>query len=194
MIQFFQERWAQHGLQPFPGLKRSRTCAVLHSLLLCLLLAGCIYPDLQEFPESDRTLFLFNFANSTFDADTQVQLNRALREEIHSKEDFILIDDQDEARLGLYGEITLYRQEGRMYDNLRNPTRYELIVGVRIRLRDRGSGAVLLSSEESATVHYSPREGFPETEMQARQRLLRLLARRIHRSMVAAFRGQYAGT
>ncbi|MCB1137641.1 MAG: hypothetical protein KDK23_02755 [Leptospiraceae bacterium] len=162
--------------------------------VLLLVFGGCIYPDLKEYPEPKRTLYLFNFANSTFDADAQVELNRILREEIHSKRDFIIVDEQDQAALGLYGEVTLYRKEGRLYDNLRNPTRYELIVGARIRMRDRDTGQLLLSSEESVSVQYSPREGFPETEMQARQRLLRQLARRIHRSMVAAYRGQYSGT
>ena len=162
--------------------------------VLFLVFGSCIYPDLKEYPEPERTLYLFNFANSTFDADAQVELNRILREEIHSKRDFIIVDEQDQAALGLYGEVTLYRKEGRLYDNLRNPTRYELIVGARIRMRDRDTGQLLLSSEESVSVQYSPREGFPETEMQARQRLLRQLARRIHRSMVAAYRGQYSGT
>lgn len=168
--------------------------AVLALTVLFIVSGGCIYPDLKEFPEQERTLFLYNFSNSTFDSDTQVQLNRTLREEIHSKRDFVITDDPDQAVLGLYGEITLYRKEGRLYDNLRNPTRYELIVGARIRMRDRSSGRVLLSTEESASVHYSPREGFPESELQARHRLLRLLARNIHRSMVSAFRGQYDGT
>jgi hypothetical protein len=163
-------------------------------VLLAIGLSSCIYPDLKEFPEEDRTLYLFNFSNSTFDADTQVELNRILREEIHSKKDFLITPEPDDARLGLYGEITLYRKEGRLYDNLRNPTRYELIIGARIRMREKPTGRVILSSEESATVHYSPREGFPESEFQARQRLLRELARNIHRSMVGAYRGQYGAT
>ncbi len=170
------------------------------SRYLCLLLlpgwlifAGCVYPNLKEFPPEQRTLYLYNFANSTFDADAQVELNDILREEIHSKDDFLIVSEPEEASLGLYGEVTLYRKEGRFYDNLRNPTRYELIIGVRIRMREKPSGRVLLSSEESATVHYSPREGFPESELQARHRLLRELARNIHRSMVAAYRGQHTG-
>ena len=59
-------------------------------VLLAIGLSSCIYPDLKEFPEEDRTLYLFNFSNSTFDADTQVELNRILREEIHSKKDFLV--------------------------------------------------------------------------------------------------------
>ena len=159
--------------------------------IVTLFSAGCVYPDLKNFSREERTLYLYNFANSTFDADAQTELNETLREEIHSKEDFLLVPEPEEARLGLYGEVTLYRKEGRLYDNLRNPTRYELIIGVRIRLREKPSGRVLLSTEESATVHYSPREGFPESEVQARHRLLRELARNIHRSMVGAYRGTY---
>lgn len=177
-----------------PSHPWARLLFIVLFLLPVFSSSSCIYPDLKEYPEQERTLYLFNFANSTFDSDAQVELNRILREEIHSKRDFIIVDDQDQASLGLYGEVTLYRKEGRLYDNLRNPTRYELIVGARIRMRDRDSGRVLLSSEESVSVQYSPREGFPETEMQARQRLLRQLARRIHRSMVAAYRGRYSGT
>ncbi|MCB1167350.1 MAG: hypothetical protein KDK37_09435 [Leptospiraceae bacterium] len=161
------------------------------AFLFGLIFIGCLSPDLKEYDRSNRTLFLFNFTNSTFDADTQVELNRALREELHSKGDFLLTDQQDAAKLGLYGEVTLYRKEGRLYDNLRNPTRYELIAGVRIRMREMDSGVVLLSTEESASVQFSPREGFPESEYQARQRLVRLLSRRIHQSMVAAFRSRY---
>ena len=87
----------------------------------------------------------------------------------------------------IYGEVTLYRKEGRLFDNYRNATRYELIVACRIRLRDGSGGdGVFYSGELAARTEFAESEGAVETERRARGRLLRQLAAQIHQAIEIA--------
>ncbi|MCB1324592.1 MAG: hypothetical protein H7A21_00405 [Spirochaetales bacterium] len=161
------------------------------SLVLLFVLSACLSPgsvDLSLFPEDRRTLFLHNFTNESFQPDVNQELNEWVRRELERRENFRLTTEKDDAALWLYGEITLYRKEGRMFDNLRSPVRVELIVGCRVRLRqhgqgDAGEGLVLVSRELGSRTEYSESEGFRESEFEARQRLLQDLAAQINNAL-----------
>jgi hypothetical protein len=148
--------------------------------------------DLKEFPESSRTVFLQNFSNETYDPDVNVELNRILRNAIHMRRNFILTDDRTKARFHLHGELIVYRREGRMYDNYRNPARYMLAASVLIRMRENLNGTdagelPVFTQEISSTIDYSVSEGFAETENQARTRLLEQLSAAINRAIEKEF-------
>ena len=152
--------------------------------------AGCAYfqrIDLSEYPEGQRTAFLHNFTNESFQPDVNVELTEIMRRELARRENFSLMKSREEARLWLYGEITIYRKSGRMFDNLRTPTRYELLVAARIKVRENPGEDLWLSQEVTARVEYSEREGFLESEFEARQRLLHTLARRANEMIEAEF-------
>jgi len=155
--------------------------------------------DLSNYPVATRTLYLHNFTNESFQPDVNVELNRWVRSELGRRGNFLLQDERDDARLWLYGEITVYRREGRMFDNLRTPVRVELIVACRIRLRQNPAKtdggpqtAVLLTREVAESVHFSQDEGLAEDEFEARQRLLRRLAAEIANVVEAEYAGQFA--
>lgn len=181
--------------------KRLFTATKVRLLLLSVPLwigSGCHYMrrvDLRSYPESKRTLYLYNFSNEAFQPDINIELTQAMRDEVDRRDNFILTKDRMKARFGLYGAVTIYRKEGRLYDNYRNPTRYELIVAARVRMVDRerseegegGTSGTLFVREVSATADYALQEGYPETELEARTRLVHLLASRIHNVMEEEF-------
>ncbi len=153
--------------------------------------------DLRSYPGETRTLYLHNFTNDTFQPDTNVEVTRALRDEINRRENFILVDDPAAAHLHLYGSISVFRKEGRMYDNYRNPVRYELILSARIKLRERDkgeNGGYLFTKQVGARVDYSEREGFLEREVEARMRLYRLMASRINNLLESEYLSRYGST
>lgn len=155
-------------------------------IALSLLNCSLYSPRLADYPEQERQTFLMNPLNRTFEGDVHVELERILREEIHRKEDFLLTSEKENAKIGLYPELMIYRKEGRMYDQYRTPVRYELIVGAKMRIIafNRTENATIAVVHESASTGYSETEGFPETEFRARQRVFRLLARKLNDAAV----------
>jgi len=110
------------------------------------------------------------------------------------RKNFLLRKDRKIARLWIYGNITVYRKEGLMYDNLRNAIRSEIIAVCKIKMRQNPQKItsppviqLLESREIIASIMYSERQGYRETEFTARQRLLRILARRINNSLEQAY-------
>jgi hypothetical protein len=177
------------------SVKRFHFGSVALILFTLLLNGSCsvfqVY-DLREFPEASRTLYLQNFSNETFDPDVNVELNRIMRNTIHLRGNFILTNDREKARYHLHGSLILYRREGRMYDNYRNPTRYMLAAGVLIKLRENITGnekeeIPVFTQELSSTLDYSVSEGFAETESEARTRLLEQLASSVNRAIEKEF-------
>ncbi len=160
------------------------------ALLLIFAANSCVlfqYADLSVYPNEQRTIFVTNFMNNTFQPDIHITLTRAVREEIQRRKNFILQDDRNDSHLNLAGEISVFRKEGRMYDNYRNPVRYELIVLGNIQVKEKnnspeGGSTVnsFFSREISARVDYSPSEGFKESEREAIERLSRIFARKLN--------------
>lgn len=146
-----------------------------------LLGAGCASVDLSDYPESSRTIFLHNFTNDSFQPDIPRELNRAMQVELLRRQNFIVQDDKQKAALFLYGRVTGFRKRGLLYDDLREPTRVELMLVCRIRLRHAGSagGQVVASRELVTTVNFqTDRTG--QAEQAARQRLAQNMASRLH--------------
>lgn len=153
------------------------------------------YVDLSIYPVESRTIYIRNLLNNTFEPDVHVFLTRAIREEIQRRDNFILRDNQSEAKFTLAGEITVYRKEGRLYDNYRNPTRYELIVYGVVVVRETGgdgnSSTPVFSREISARVDFSVSEGYVETERDALERLSTIFARKAATAIEMEFISRY---
>jgi len=161
-------------------------------LLILLAPLSCMGPEinLKSIPEADRTLFIHNFTNASFDPDVNIELADEMRRETERRGNFIQTKERQQAKYWLFGEITVYRKEGRMFDNYRTPIRFELIVAARVRLQKNsasGESDLLLSDEIAASGDYSDKEGYIETEQSARSRVLRMLATRINRAMDESF-------
>lgn len=157
--------------------------------LFFLALLSCVGTDqrLANIPQERRTLFLGNFGNVTFEPDLQIELTEALRNHIHLRRGYILVDDIEKARFILYGEVILYRREGFLFDNEMNPTRYDLNIVSKIRLIERETGQMVVTFDEDARTQYSTKEGMAEDEVVARQRLYGKLCRKIYDRISMAF-------
>lgn len=150
--------------------------------------------DLSAYPADLRTVYLHNFSNTSFQPDVHFELTEAVRQELHRRGNFKVQSERESARLWIYGEVVVYRKEGRMYDNFRNATRVELIVACRLRLRENpaAGGGEPLDRELSARTEFSQSEGFLESELAARDRLLRQLAARINAALETEFVNRFA--
>lgn len=173
------------------AVRRSATPALVWTAAV-LLAGGCAtYElDLSRYPGEKRILYLHNITNDTFQPDANVELTEWVRREFHRRKNFRLATDRKAAPLWLYTKIRVYRKEGRMYDNAREPVRFDLTVVARVRLRRNpafGSEELLDSEDIAASLEYSEREGYSESEFGARQRLLRLLAARINNRVERVF-------
>ncbi len=163
----------------------------LCSLLLLIPSLACLSPggrDLSRLAPEERTAFVVNFKNATFQPDVNVELTQLVIEEGERRGRLQISDERGAARYVIYGEVVLYRKEGRMFDNFRAATRYEMIVACRLRLRESAApgaedAGVFFSEELSARTEYTESEGAIETERRARLRLLRQLASRIHQAV-----------
>jgi Lipopolysaccharide-assembly len=160
-------------------------------------LCGCAAfqaADLSAYAADLRTVYLHNFSNTSFQPDVHFELTEAVRQELHRRGNFTLQRERDTARLWVYGEVVVYRKEGRMFDNFRNPTRVELIVACRMRLRENpaAGGGEPFDRELSARTEFSQSEGFLESELAARDRLLRQLAGRMNAALETEFVNRFA--
>lgn len=163
-------------------------------ILLSGLLPACLSVggrDLSRLPPDQRSAFVVNFRNVTFQPDVNVELTQLVIEEGERRGQLEMSGERNAARYVIYGEVVLYRKEGRMFDNFRAATRYELIVACRLRLRESAApgaedAGVFFSEELSARTEYTESEGAIETERRARLRLLRQLASRIHQAVEVA--------
>jgi len=165
-------------------MKESKTKSSLTGIILPVVLAIFYAPhcsafrqfDLSPFPEEKRTLFVNNFNNSTFQADAGIEMTQLLIQETARRKNFIIQKTRNTAAIRLSGEITMYRKEGRMFDNFQAPVRFELVIGCKFRAE---GGGVSVSREVVGSIDYSEREGFVEAEWSARRRLLMRLTREI---------------
>lgn len=162
-------------------------------LAAALAISGCRLlqrTDLSAYDPGSRTIFIHNFSNNTFQPDVNVELTEWVAREINRRDNFKTRTEKEDARIWIYGEIAVYSRDGRMYDNFQNPTRYEMTVAARIKIRTNPAiGGPLMdkAGEVSATVQYSEKEGYTESEFAARQRLLRTLAARIADSIESEY-------
>lgn len=191
---------------------------LLSLLLMVSLFDGCsifqVY-DLSPYPASSRTVFLYNLGNASFQPDVNRELTRQLHRELLARNNFILVEDRNEARFQLSGEISTYRLEGRMYDDYQDPTRYTIQTSALIRLYERAktipkkgekkpggskeesewlSGRIIFGREFLARTDYSVSQGFVETELQARERVMRKLASYIVTAMEEAYLSEAGST
>lgn len=163
--------------------------AILSLLPVFAMLTACESVDarLAGLPREERTIYLENFSNSTFEADVHVEWVEALRQRLDQRRGYLPVAEPAEARFVLSGEVVVFRRDGYMYDNENAPLRYDLMMVVRLRLTDRQSGNIVTSFEEDARTQYSVREGLAEDEFTARQRLYRSLTRKAYARLSEAF-------
>jgi hypothetical protein len=104
-----------------------------------------------------------------------------IQEEVDRRGRFITTREKHLAKYRLYSEIVHYQQVGDLMDLADQQLTSELFVVTRIELVESATGKKLLMerNEIPGRVYYSTQLGYRESEVEAQNRLLRIMALRI---------------
>ncbi|MCU0825520.1 MAG: LPS assembly lipoprotein LptE [Leptospira sp.] len=132
-------------------------------------------------PDSDRILYIQNVRNNTYSPGMHTRLTQLVQEEVERRGRFITTREKNLAKYRLYAEIVHYQQVGDLMDLADQHLTTELFVVTRIELVESASGKKLQMerNEIPGRVYYSTQLGYRESELEAQNRLLRIMALRI---------------
>ncbi len=140
-------------------------------------------PKIDGVPISDekRSLYIQNVRNNTYSAGIHTRLTQMIQEEIDRRGRFLTTRDKNKASYRLYAEIVHYQKVGDLVDLADQQLSSELFVVTRLELVQSESGLKLPleRNEIPGRVYFSPQLGYRESEIEAQNRLLRVMALRI---------------
>ncbi|MDH5718131.1 MAG: LPS assembly lipoprotein LptE [Spirochaetia bacterium] len=129
-----------------------------------------------------KTIYVYNFANSTYHAHLTERLKEKIRNELNLDGRLKVIDNKKEADLLLLGNIEQYKHIPSYFDNFGQPKRFLMTIQTRIwvRINPKIDNAMLLEKRYVRyDTSYSILDSAHETEYTAIERLLDTLAQRI---------------
>ncbi|ABZ94757.1 hypothetical protein EHQ92_14055 [Leptospira biflexa] len=159
--------------------------------LFSLVVSGCAFfskepgrpPKIDgvPVPDSKRLLYIQNVRNNTYSPGMHTRLTQMIMEEIDRRGRFITTREKTLAKYRLYAEIVHYQQVGDLMDLADQHITSELFVVTRVEIIEAETGVKIPMerSEIPGRVHYSTQIGFRESELEAQNRLLRVMALRI---------------
>ncbi|MDZ4727937.1 MAG: LPS assembly lipoprotein LptE [Leptospira sp.] len=140
-------------------------------------------PKINGVPIADNTrlLYIQNVRNNTYSAGVHTRLTQMVMEEIERRGRFITTRDKTKAAYRLYSEIVHYQKVGDLMDLADQQLSSELFVVARLELVEGVSGKKLPleRNEIPGRAHFSTQLGYRESEEEAQNRLLRVIALRI---------------
>jgi hypothetical protein len=140
-------------------------------------------PKIDGVPISDikRSLYIQNVRNNTYAPGIHTRLTQMIIEEIDRRGRFLTTRDKTKATYRLYAEIVHYQKVGDLVDLADQQLTSELFVVTRLELVESLSGNKLPMerNEVPGRVYFSPQLGYRESEVEAQNRLLRVMALRI---------------
>lgn len=159
--------------------------------LLALYLSGCTDVTIRPgLPDYMTNLAIPVFQNRT----TQPNLENELTQQLN--QDFLVdgrlaLTDADHAGAVLQGTIVQYRLEPLLLDIYRTPQQYKMRLILLLTLKDTKAGKSLWTEdnfEESTTYYVNNTQGIPpETEQDARRRLIQQASKRILARVIEGF-------
>ncbi|MCW7493740.1 LPS assembly lipoprotein LptE [Leptospira sp. 2 VSF19] len=132
-------------------------------------------------PDSKRMIYIQNVRNNTYSPGMHTRLTQMIMEEIDRRGRFITTREKTLAKYRLYAEIVHYQQVGDLMDLADRQITSELFVVTRVEIieAETGNKIPMERSEIPGRVHFSTQIGFRESELEAQNRLLRVMALRI---------------
>ena len=132
-------------------------------------------------PDETRTIYIQNVRNNTYAAGMHTKLTQFLIEELGRRGRFLTTRDKNLASYRLYADLVHYQQVGNLMDLADQQLSSELFVVCRIELVEAKSGQKLTleRNEVPGRVYFSNQLGYQESELEAQNRLLRVLSIRI---------------
>ncbi|MBL0953311.1 MAG: hypothetical protein IBJ01_00910 [Leptospira sp.] len=159
--------------------------------LLFLTVSGCSFlfkepgrpPKIDgvPVPDSKRLLYVQNVRNNTYSPGMHTRLTQMIMEEIDRRGRFITTREKTLAKYRLYAEIVHYQKVGDLMDLADQHITSELFVVTRVEIIEAETGVKIPMerSEIPGRVHFSTQIGYRESELEAQNRLLRVMALRI---------------
>lgn len=146
--------------------------------------------------DGERLLYIQNVRNNTYSPGLHTRLTQLLLEEIDRRGRFLTTRDKGAAKYRLYAEIVHYQQVGDLMDLADQQLSSEIFTVTRVELVESATGRKirLERNEIPGRVHYSTQLGYRESELEAQNRLLRVLALRIAEETERAWYVSIAGT
>jgi len=139
---------------PAPEARRrtgARRAAVLVPLLIVLGVAACGYSAGPLVPEGVKTIAVPVFDNDTFRREIEVELTRAVAEELTTRTSLRVVGDPDAADMVVRGRIAVF-SERVLADRERNEvTESSVVVEIVVVLENRAAGttrSVTLTTRE----------------------------------------------
>lgn len=132
-------------------------------------------------PDNKRTLYIQNVRNNTYATGVHTRLTQILIEEFDRRGRFITTRDKLKATYRVYSDIIHYQQVGNMLDLADQQLSSELFMVCKLELvhADKGDKIPLERNEIPGRAYFSNQLGYRETEIEAQNRLLRVMAIRI---------------
>jgi hypothetical protein len=128
--------------------------------VLALLLPACGYRAGPLVPEGVRTVALVTFDNDTFRREIEVELSRAVAEEIHARTDLRVVAEPEGADLVVRGRILSFDERVLADRGADRITESSVVVVLRVILEDRVAGtrrSLTLRSQEPYSTYQGQR-------------------------------------
>ncbi|XDD45406.1 hypothetical protein AB3N60_11860 [Leptospira sp. WS39.C2] len=160
-------------------------------IILSFVVSGCSFlfkepgrpPKIDgvPVPDSKRLIYIQNVRNNTYSPGMHTRLTQMIMEEVDRRGRFITTREKTLAKYRLYAEIVHYQKVGDLMDLADQHITSELFVVTRVEIVEAETGAKIPMerSEIPGRVHFSTQIGYRESELEAQNRLLRVMALRI---------------
>lgn len=158
----------------------------LIKLFFLFLLSSCsaTVKELRQFPSEQRSLYMENFTNTTFEPYIHNEFYEVLRQEFHRRNSLPVKKNANDATYSMTGNIFLFRREVLMYQNEVSPAAYRVDMGVSVQLRKKNR--VIFSQEFYEMTNYTLLQSLAEDDIMARHRIYRKIGQSIAREIELA--------
>jgi len=130
--------------------------------------------------DKDRYLFVQNFRNNSYGPGIHTRLTEMVKTAIDRRGRFLQTRDKLDSTYRLHGEIVHYQLVGNLVDSTYNHISREMTIIVKLEIHANGGKSLdLVRNEIPVRIVYSEQIGLRESETQAQNRALRILAARI---------------
>jgi len=138
-------------------------------------------------PRKYQSIYIHNFNNNSFVADMTGRLKDHLNLRFSMDKTLKLESDKNQAHLFLYGDIDIFEKIPRSYNAMGEPDKFLLLIVVTIRIKPNEKlfkDDIYDKREVRYETYYSPQSPPYESESNAKDRLLKGLAERIHTAVI----------
>lgn len=140
-------------------------------------------------PDAQRTIYVYNFSNSSYAPALHTLLTQFLIQEINKRGRFIQTRDKDKAAYKVAGDIVHYQKVGDLMDLGDQHLSSEIFTVARIDFWNATTGERLAMERQEipGRAFFSSQLGYRETESQAQERMARVMAVKIAEELEKAW-------